>query len=130
MESRSQRGKIVTSTTSLLSLYLQFTQIKWDEVKTFDEVIAAGTAAALVPIRSLTMPSQGEHLVFQNDSEQPGPVISKLLAELKGIQQGKIKDPANWCHEVQDPSKWLEEFRAASSHEDTHGLNGSVDKYP
>lgn len=103
-------------------------QIKYEEIPKFTEVFAAGTAAALVPIRSITMKSTGDKFVYQNDSEEPGPVIVKLLETLKGTQQGKIKDQFGWLYEVSDPSSWYQKQQSAG--EETNGYNGSVDKLP
>ncbi|KAK5719995.1 hypothetical protein LTR15_007268 [Elasticomyces elasticus] len=73
--------------------------IPYDEIKTFDEVIAAGTAAALVPIRSITMRSREDKFEFLKGDE-PGPCLVKLLGQLKGIQAGKVKDTFGWCDAV------------------------------
>ena len=34
--------------------------------------------------------------------DEPGPVVTKLLEQLKGIQLGKIKDPFGWVEEVRE----------------------------
>jgi len=39
-------------------------QIKYEEISSFDEIMAAGTAAALVPIKSITMRSRGDKFEF------------------------------------------------------------------
>lgn len=65
--------------------------------------MAAGTAAGIVPIRSITRRSRND--VFQyiaEDSEEPGPIFNNLLATLQGIQRGKIADPYGWCQIVQE----------------------------
>ncbi|KAI7355950.1 branched-chain amino acid aminotransferase [Hortaea werneckii] len=75
--------------------------IKYEELPQFNEVLAAGTAAALVPIKSITMRSKGDEFKYQGGGDEPGPAIVKLLAQLKGIQSGKVKDTFGWCQEVQ-----------------------------
>lgn len=83
--------------------------IKYEELPTFVEVMAAGTAAALVPIRSITRSSKGDTFSYiADDSEEPGPVCIKLLETLKGIQQGTVKDTFGWCRSVSevDPRKY------------------------
>ncbi|KAK7907963.1 branched-chain amino acid aminotransferase [Apiospora marii] len=93
--------------------------IKYGELPQFSEVMAAGTAAALVPIRSITRrvaPSTAasitsivkEHARLSSDSESEkvtfieesqedaGPICLKLLTQLKSIQQGKAKDQFGW----------------------------------
>lgn len=75
-------------------------QIKYEEIGTFTEVAAAGTAAALVPIKSITMQSKNDTFKYQGGGDEPGPAVIKLLAQLKGIQQGKVKDEFGWVEQV------------------------------
>ncbi|KAK0624843.1 aminotransferase [Bombardia bombarda] len=105
--------------------------IKYAELPSFAEVMAAGTAAALVPIRSITRrvsPSSPQSLgqtaakqsarvsfneegteetitYIADDDEanaEGGAVFTKLLAQLKGIQLGKIEDKLGWRVEVSE----------------------------
>jgi branched-chain amino acid aminotransferase len=62
--------------------------------------MAAGTAAALVPIQSITMKSKNETFTYLEGNEEPGPICLQLLSTLKGIQQGKIKDTFGWLDQV------------------------------
>ncbi|PHH81840.1 hypothetical protein CDD82_7717 [Ophiocordyceps australis] len=86
------------------------------ELPIFAEVMAAGTAAALVPIRSITRRTEPEyaHLapgprvsvdaaaqtetVTYMDDEQhdPGPLCLRLLTQYKAIQSGKVDDVFGW----------------------------------
>ncbi|KFY84818.1 hypothetical protein V500_08957 [Pseudogymnoascus sp. VKM F-4518 (FW-2643)] len=78
--------------------------IKYEELPTFTEVIAAGTAAALVPIRSITRSSRDDTFPYiAEESEEPGPVFTKLLTTLQDIQRGKAEDPYGWCELVKEP---------------------------
>ena len=81
-------------------------KIPYDEIPTFDEIFAVGTAAALVPIKSITMKSRNDKFSYGNGSGEPGPACLKLLKTLKGIQQGKIKDEFGWCDKVEEPKGW------------------------
>ncbi|KAI2606657.1 branched-chain amino acid aminotransferase II [Hypoxylon sp. NC1633] len=97
--------------------------IKYTELHKFSEVMAAGTAAALVPIQSITrhfdpaspqsissaagnhsrLSTEGgsEKVSFLPDAaEDAGPICLRLLTQLKGIQLGKIKDDFGWCFAV------------------------------
>jgi branched-chain amino acid aminotransferase len=104
------------------------TQIKYEELSSFCEVMAAGTAAALVPIRSITRNSSSETSTYiKEDSEEPGPICLQLLTTLKGIQQGKVKDTFGWCSKVEyaDVTKFL------VGQATNGGINGpSVDQLP
>lgn len=69
-------------------------------------MLAAGTAAALVPIRSIRLESTGDQFSYPAAANDPGPVCVKLLATLKGIQQGKIEDSNRWLFKVQRPEQF------------------------
>ncbi|KAG9850422.1 branched-chain amino acid aminotransferase, partial [Aureobasidium melanogenum] len=94
--------------------------INYDELKSFDEVFAAGTAAALVPIKSITMKSRNDTFNYL-DSDEPGPVCLKLLDNLKGIQTGRYEDKFGWNVKVEQESR--ESF--AEGGDETK--NGNVD---
>lgn len=96
-------------------------RIAYEELKDFTEVMACGTAASLVPIKSITMESKGERFDYPvTESLEPGPVCLKLLTTLKGIQQGKIKDGFGWNMEVTAPPKGF------ASSEMNGGVNHNV----
>ena len=101
------------------------TQIKYSELPQFAEVMAAGTAAALVPIRSITRRmdksspqslaqavkdhprvsfKDGEETItyIPDSQEDAGPLAVKLLTQLKAIQLGKVEDKFGWCFKVED----------------------------
>lgn len=104
-------------------------RVGYEEVPTFEEVMAAGTAAALVPIRSITMKSKGDKFEYKAAQKDPGPVCEKLLVQLKGIQQGKIKDTFGWLDKVETPDHYIEVQKGAKEGE--NGVaNGSVDRLP
>lgn len=93
--------------------------ILYTELKDFTEVMAAGTAASLVPVKSITMRSRGDRFEYcGKDDDEPGPICLKLLKTLREFQQGKIKDQFHWNMEVKAPPK---HFMAASAL-----LNGTV----
>jgi branched-chain amino acid aminotransferase len=89
--------------------------------------MAAGTAAALVPIRSITRLTDNKISSYiPESSEEPGPVCLKLLTTLKGIQFGKIKDTFGWNSKVEEV-----DVKKYAAGEQTNGVNGeNVDKLP
>lgn len=100
--------------------------IKYEELPFFTEILAAGTAAALVPVKSITMHSRNDKFLYQGGSDEPGPACVKLLTTLKGIQQGKIKDQFGWLD-------YVKEVKLPSKPAHTNGVdlkNGNVDKLP
>jgi len=120
--------------TSLFGWTIEKRQIRYEEIDEFDEVMAAGTAAALVPIKSITMKSTNDKFKYQGGSDEPGPVCVRLLTTLKGIQQGKIKDQWGWLNAVQKADEKDYTVRGSGKSgagEVTNGVNGSnVDKLP
>ena len=93
--------------------------------------MAAGTAAALVPIKSITMRSTGDKFTYQGGSDVPGPVCVKLLSTLKGIQQGKIEDKFGWLDKVEEAREGLYSVREKGiDGTRTNGVSEMVDKLP
>lgn len=88
--------------------------------------MAAGTAAALVPIKSITMRSKGDTFEYQGGGDEPGPACVKLLRVLKGVQQGKEKDEFGWLSPVAEPRG----FAVRGGEENVNGCEDDVDKLP
>ncbi len=97
--------------------------ITYDELPSFTEVIAAGTAAALVPVKSISMKSKNEKFLYGNGTEEPGPAFLRLLRTLQDIQQGKIKDPFGWLEQVGEP----EDYSSENYRKGADPLNGSTE---
>jgi branched-chain amino acid aminotransferase len=101
-------------------LCLSYLQIKYEELSSFTEVMAAGTAAALVPIRSITRESDARTSTFIDaSSEEPGPICLKLLSTLKGVQLGKIEDTFGWNSKVEAVD--VKQYAAAAGGAQTNG---------
>lgn len=85
-------------------------RVAYEELGEFDEVIAAGTAAALVPVGSITMRSRGAKFEYSCGAQKlGGEVCVQLLQRLRGIQSGDLKDTFEWNYEVQPPPEgWIE----------------------
>ncbi|KAI5298762.1 hypothetical protein KEM55_002967, partial [Ascosphaera atra] len=76
--------------------------IPYAELAELDEVMAAGTAAALVPIKSITRKSSNEKFTFNiGKDEAGGEVFAQLIKELKGTQSGDVEDKYNWNVEIE-----------------------------
>lgn len=102
--------------------------IKYEELKDFVEVMAAGTAAALVPIRSITMEEGGAKFTYLK-GEEPGPTVVKLLDTLKAHQMAKLPDTHGWLEPVSEPKGVI--TGSASAGAKTEGTDPSiVDKLP
>ncbi|HOK02019.1 MAG TPA: branched-chain amino acid aminotransferase [Spirochaetota bacterium] len=68
-----------------------------EEVPSFDEIGAVGTAAVVTPICEINY--NGKIMKFGKE-DSAGPVISELYKRLTGIQYGEIEDKYNWLFEV------------------------------
>ncbi|CAG8394511.1 unnamed protein product [Penicillium salamii] len=88
-------------------------RVAYEELPEFDEVIAAGTAAALVPVGSITMQSRGDRITYKRgEQNQGGEVCVQLLQTLRGIQSGDVEDTFGWNYEVQaTPQGWAEGYK-------------------
>ncbi|KAH0534190.1 hypothetical protein FGG08_007216 [Glutinoglossum americanum] len=104
--------------------------IPYTDLPTFTEVLAAGTAAALVPIKSITHASRGDKFVYAANDE-PGPCCVRLLTALKGIQLGKVEDSFGWCERVGEPAVYGMDGAVANGNGGNgNGLEGNVDRLP
>lgn len=77
-------------------------------------MVAVGTAAAAVPIRSITRLSTNDKFTFQGTSGSEGEE-SKLLdlaKTMSEIQRGQREDTEGWCWEVTASSSEEYEFEA------------------
>ncbi|HDP54395.1 MAG TPA: branched-chain amino acid aminotransferase [Bacteroidetes bacterium] len=66
-----------------------------EELETFEEVGACGTAAVISPIGEINDLDSGKVYKFCRDGE-PGPISKKLYETLVGIQYGDIDDKHGW----------------------------------
>ncbi|KAF2181850.1 branched-chain amino acid aminotransferase II [Zopfia rhizophila CBS 207.26] len=98
-------------------------EIPWSECKFFDEVIAVGTAASLLPIRLLFRPSTGEKFVY---GESTGECTLKLGAALRNIMRGKLEDQFGWTVPLQESDLLLEDVAAKTVEGETNGVNGEL----
>lgn len=70
-------------------------EVAFDEVSTFQEAGACGTAAVISPIGKIYDPDNGKtHII--GDGENPGPWCVKLYEKLRAIQYGETDDPRGW----------------------------------
>lgn len=66
------------------------------------------------------MRSRDDHFKYQGGGDEPGPAVVKLLSQLKGIQQGKVKDTFGWCEAVRQYKEGEYEVEGAA------GMNGKA----
>ena len=66
-----------------------------EELATFEEAGACGTAAVISPIQRIDDPDSGRSYVFAPDGK-PGPVCTRLYNKLRAIQYGDEPDIHGW----------------------------------
>lgn len=74
--------------------------VPFDNVKAkkFDEVAAAGTAAVITPVRSITYhtgPKETAKVDIGN-GQTAGPGFFQLMSTMTGIQSGDVEDKFGW----------------------------------
>jgi branched-chain amino acid aminotransferase len=77
-----------------LGLVVERRAVLADELPTFDEAGALGTAAGIVPIGGISY--RRREIVFGNSGEA-GPISTRLYQRLRAIQTGAAEDPYGWC---------------------------------
>ena len=66
-----------------------------EELETFEEAGACGTAAVISPISYIDDLDTGKRYTFSKDGK-PGPISTKLYNHLRGIQYGTEEDKHGW----------------------------------
>ena len=78
-----------------LGMKVECRQIPVEELATFEEAGACGTAAVISPIERIDDYDEQKSYVFAKDGK-PGPVSEKLYNKLRGIQYGDEPDHFGW----------------------------------
>ena len=78
-----------------LGMKVERRQIPEEELETFEEAGACGTAAVISPIERIDDPENNRSYVIAKDGK-PGPVCTRLYNTLRGIQLGEIEDTHGW----------------------------------
>ncbi len=96
-------GSILPSITNMslrqiaedLGLVVERRHVAFDELGTFDEVGACGTAAVITPIKQIVDRITGQEFNYCKDGKA-GPISTKLYETLQGIQNGDLEDIHGW----------------------------------
>ncbi len=78
-----------------LGIKVERRHIPEEELSTFEEAGACGTAAVISPIERIDDPENNHTYVISKDGK-PGPISTKLYHLLRGIQLGEEPDVHNW----------------------------------
>ncbi|NLE63771.1 MAG: branched-chain amino acid aminotransferase [Bacteroidales bacterium] len=79
-----------------LGMKVERRPVALEELESFEEAGACGTAAVISPIERIDDLDNNKHYIFSKDG-QPGPWSTKLFKLLQGIQYGEENDLFNWC---------------------------------
>lgn len=82
-----------------MGLKVEIRPVEVDELGSFEEIGACGTAAVISPVRSIVDEATGKTYQVCKDNE-PGPISKKLYEKLTGIQTGDLPDPYGWIEFV------------------------------
>ena len=77
-----------------MGLKVEQRPIPVEELKTFSEAGACGTAAVIAPIGSIYDLDTKEYVEY---GSEPGPVCRELYTRLRDIQYGRAEDTHGWC---------------------------------
>ena len=78
-----------------MGMKVEVRPIPEEELSTFEEAGACGTAAVISPIERIDDLEMGKSYVFAKDGK-PGPVCTKLYEKLRAIQYGDAPDSYGW----------------------------------
>lgn len=80
-----------------LGMKVEVRPIPFEEIATFAEVAACGTAVVVTPVCEIT---RGNQVIKISDPNDCGPVLQKLYNTVQGIQYGELPDRHGWCLEL------------------------------
>ena len=79
-----------------MGLKVEARHVPIEELDTFEEVAACGTAAVCSPISQIDDLDTGKKIVISKDGE-PGKITTDLYNKIRAIQYGEEADPYGWC---------------------------------
>lgn len=82
-----------------LGLAVERRKVPFDELETFEEAGACGTAAIITPIKKIVDRASGKEFFY---GDEVGMVSAKLYQRLRGIQEGTEEDTHGWITIVDD----------------------------
>ncbi len=80
-----------------LGMKVEVRPVPFDEIATFTEVGACGTAVVVTPVSQIT---RGSQVIRIGSEDGCGPVLEKLYKEVQAVQYGEKDDKHGWCVKV------------------------------
>jgi branched-chain amino acid aminotransferase len=81
-----------------IGLKVERRHVPLEELGTFEEAGACGTAAIISPIRKIVDHDSGQEFFY---GDEAGPVSTKLYQQLRGIQEGAVEDVHGWTEVIE-----------------------------
>lgn len=85
-------------------LIVEARDVPLEELETFDEVLAVGTAVVVTPVGSITLLGKDDkgtkRYQFGENSEEVGAVTRRLYDKVRAIQNGEVEDTYGWNYKV------------------------------
>ena len=72
-------------------------KIPYEEINTFSEVAACGTAVVVTPVWEIT---RGSEVITISDKEAAGETLTALFNAVQDVQYGRVPDVHGWCREI------------------------------
>jgi branched-chain amino acid aminotransferase len=82
-----------------LGLTVERRKVPVEELETFEEAGACGTAAIITPIRKIVDGDMGKEYYY---GDSAGEISTKLYNQLRGIQEGTIEDVHGWTTVIEE----------------------------
>lgn len=83
-----------------LGMTVEERHVPLEEIETFDEIAACGTAAVISPVSRIDDLDTGKTYTFPS-GEEAGPVCTRLYNKILAIQHGEEPDTHGWCEIVE-----------------------------
>ena len=93
----SVTNKTLKQIAADLGMKVEVRPIPFEEIETFAEIAACGTAVVVTPVCEIT---RGSRVIKISDPDGCGPVLQKLYNTVQGIQYGELPDKHGWCVEI------------------------------
>ena len=93
-------NKSLMTLAESMGMKVERRQILEDELSTFEEAGACGTAAVISPILRIDDIEEDKTYIFSKDGK-PGPTCEKLYHKLRAIQYGDEPDPFGWVRIIE-----------------------------
>lgn len=83
-----------------MGLIVEERHVPLEELDTFEEIAACGTAAVCSPVSEIDDLDTGKKYVISANGEA-GPVTTALYNKLRAIQYGDEPDTHGWCEVIE-----------------------------